>query len=103
MKVVVNIMVKHRQLFPIKTGTDSYNVNCIFGLLTINKQEIKKSEVWTITPHFHNKYSLALTKEYLNNYQTERLVLFKSLENALIAIQKLCDDYYREEIKFWYE
>lgn len=26
-------MAKHRQLIPIKTGTDSYNVNCVKAIL----------------------------------------------------------------------
>lgn len=96
--------MKHKSLNYVKNNiNDTYNVQCIFGNIIIKKIILNNKEIYNIDVSLcENKYTLSLIRRYSDNYTKTENLTYKSLQDAINAIEKSCNDYYNNEIKFWF-
>lgn len=93
--------MKHQKLVLLSNG-DSFSVNCLFGNIVINETKVNNKKCYTIHPYTDNKYTLTLFKKYSDNYRKVEDITYKTPQDALNAIEKVCNEYYNNEIKFWF-
>lgn len=90
--------MKHRKIRPIKVDENTYTILCFFGYMQVRRER----KDWILECYSKDKYTLFLTKR-LESDGTFKQVRYKSIEQVTQAIEKVSNDFFREEIKFWFE
>lgn len=90
--------MKHRKIQPTKVDENTYTIMCFLGNIHVRRER----KDWIVHCHSKNKHTLFLTKR-LESDGTFKQVRYKSIEQVTQAIEKVSNDFFREEIKFWFE
>ena len=95
-------MMKHRKIKPIDCKNGNYTVRCILGNFHISKSKLKGKDVFSLYAYSKNSYAQALVRKYNAKLEREEIT-YKSLNEVVNAIEKSCNTYFTNEIKFYYE
>lgn len=90
--------MKHCKLKPYKINNDVYVVDCVLG---VNIRIIKDRNKWFLQPLQKHPYLRALVRKYDKDLVEEKLS-YKSLNDAVNALEKSCNEYYKNYIEFYF-
>lgn len=93
--------MKHKKIVPIDCKNGNYTVKCILGNFHISKTRIKNKDVFSLYAYSKNSYAQSLVRKYDSKLNREEIT-YKSLNDVVVAIEKVCNLYYTNEIKFYY-
>lgn len=94
--------MKHKKIIPLTTS-DGCTFQCLLGNMSISTKKFNNKDFFVIEPSTNNKYTLSLVKSYKNNYRDVEDVKFKTMQDAINAVEKVCNEFYNTEIKFWFQ
>lgn len=90
--------MKHCKIKPYKIKDDVYAVDCVLG---VNIRLVKEKNKWHFEPFQNHPYLRALVRKYNAKLEEEK-IYYKSMNEAVIALEKSCNEYYKQYIEFYF-
>lgn len=98
----MNKIMKHRKITAISCNNGNYTVSCLLGNFHITPIKVKNKNMYKLYTFSSSAHSQSLVRKYDKEMNREE-IYYKSVDDITNAIEKECNSFYNNTIKFYFE